>query len=479
MSVQTSICAIWVSGKELSTETIRKMRQVKVQFRKAKAASGVLVFEDSDYRLFDSKSFDEGRSITVMMGWRHDVRFFGPFFSKTPKMTYPESGEPQLSVEFQDKSHRMNKKQKRKRHVGNSVTLLKNFAKKYGLKYDIEDPEVTFTDESPLMQCNQTDAALIKKLADRYGYVFRIEGNTLVFRRPDTDMEAVGRQAEVEVLSYKINDFSLRAFTSKMKYTSGRKRKKPVAAINNIDLDTKDYYVGDAALDDVDLDYDYELDDAGNPYSVSEAEDRDVDPNADFDVDADVEDSDLYAGTNSDWNVEDAEDAIHEADLNDPDVETEYDDISGGATPVTEEEVSKRKIAVKMQTDQIITGTAIPHTASTKYNVGDSIILAGLGKRLSGKYTITEVTLVVAHSAEQFTTVLSVERRSWVRDYTVYEKISAASQATENTVLGGSKKATPRKIPGDAIAKGISGYVNYTQGDSEEPGIDQAWKEGF
>lgn len=450
MTVRAPICLVWVSTKKLSASVLMKMKQMRLSFQEKKGSSGTIVFEDSDSRLFDSKVFKENKQISFLCGWLHESKFFGPFFIKTVGKGFPEAGEPVLTCEFQDKSHKMNRKQKRKRHTGTPENILIDIAKSYGMKYDIEKISgVVFNENKPLMQSNLSDAALVKRLAHRYGYNFRIDGNTLVFRKADTELDSVGRQNSVPVLSYRMNDFSLRSFNMKIKYTHKRKRKKTVTPVNNVDIDADNLYLQDVFQTDVDLDTDYEVDQDGE---IIIPENEDVDDDGFQDEDVDTDDSEIFEEVDSgpdDYSGDSDPYIDHEDDGSDPSIETESTDEGGSAAPATDDEAELRKDAIKMRADELITGTIVPSPSSVHYYPGMSVILGGIGERLSGKYKITSVDMTFAGTGEGFQQSCSVERRTLVRDYVVYQKIAGADRSARDV---GSDRSQPAQLDENEVS---------------------------
>lgn len=419
-----AICVVWINGMALNASTIRKISTVQLKLRKKKAKSGSMVIRDPDGELFDSEIFAKSRPIAFMMGWVHEATPVGPFVIKSYKKTFPETGDPSITVRFQDRTHRMNKKQRRKRFTGKPEDILKRIADRHGLGYDITAPEgLVFTDDFPLIQANATDAKLMQQLADRYGYEWGVDGQTLYFRPPQTNDE-ISAQSEVSVLSYRLNDFSLRSFDPDIKFTRGGKKKASSIVSQNLDLLGKSL---SQAASQFGINLDRDSLSGGDPVLAAiskvlpgqEKDDNEKNDSGEGQVGVDFWSGAIDSAT--EWIQGDGKDEkslvyADQARVQEEDsVESMPGERSGAATASDLKEAKRRAAAKVSRASEIVTGTAVPTIASMKYHEGDAVIVEGVGERLSGKYTTKEVDQVYANTGAggTFTTKLKVYRRTF------------------------------------------------------------------
>lgn len=460
MSSRTPILLVLLEGTELDPTIQRLVKGVSITFRERKADTGTLTLSDPDGFLVDSNAFAKGREMAFSMGWTDELEFRGPYVIKSYEPDLPEDGEPKLVVKFQDKSHKMNKKQKRRRFDSlSAVQLLKKLAQENGLGYDLESIEgLRFTDDFPLIQANITDAALIQRLATRYGYVWGVEGNTLYFRRP-ADLATLNQQGEVRVLSYRTNDRSLMSFKPQIKFTSNRKRKGAKKGSSNLDLDVGKVFDLESARETVS-----KLPGIGKVVELLPGEETDDDePSADSvsrtdtqaeAQDAGVERSQGRVAVNLATGVLDfLSDTVEDIQEN---LETEPGDESGAATPASEEDARRRDAGKVVRASEIVTGTAIPRVASMRWRPGSAVVLAGCGERLSGQYRVKEVTQAIADQTS-FQTSMQVERRTFRPSTDAQQKIDEAAASSGD---GG----TGTQAPPESNPREESVYVDIAQG---------------
>lgn len=468
MSTREGACIVWVAGNELSLATLRKLRSVQITDPENKAKSGTLVFEDTDFSLFDSKVFKKGRRISVLVGVLDQMCMHGPFVVKAYSLSGQADAVPLLTVKIQDKSHRMNKKQKRKRHLGNPVDVLKKIASAHGLGYDVNSiGDLVFTDDFPLIQANITDAALIQRLAERYGYVWGIEGDTLTFRKPEDSLTK--NQTSARVLSYRFNDYSVQSFQLESKFMSARKRTAAKKEISNDDL------LGDSSFDAI---FGREQSDAEIGSIVGVDADRELDPDddeiSDEERDSDLGDTatDLDVGTDSvvsDFDYAEEIDGVAiiddgaDSDGVDPVIETEPGDDSGVASPDTEVEAQRRARASVLKSTETVKGSVVPSEIA-EYRAGQSIILAGIGVRLSGKYRIQEVATSFRATGQTVSQSLKVMKRSFYTDSATRKLIAKVTDEilkSEGYSAPGSSGATVTRPSWDI------GYPGKSKSSSE------------
>lgn len=453
MSQRSPIAILYVQGEEVSSEVVRRILVVKVTMREKKATTGELVLRDPDAGLFDSKMFEKGHRLGFVMGWSDAMEPRGPFVVKSARPVFPEGGEPTLAVTFQDLSQKLNKKQKRRRFSDVSpAQIVKKIAQEHGLGYDIESIEgARFDDDKPIIQANQTDAAFLQRLADRYGYVWGVEGGTLYFRRP-ADLDQLGQQADLPVLSYRINDWSLRSFSPEVKQQSGRKRKGAAQTQSNVDLLSgksftldqirKDIVTAVPALGELLQSLPGEENKSGE--AVTDTGSPGVEKKREIGILDSITGKISFGFKNTPG--EEAGD--------DPDGESEPGSESGAATPDSEDEAKQRGAAKVLKASELVDATVELKIASMRWRPGNKLLIAGVGERLSGRYRAVEVTQEVSGTST-FKTSMKVQKRTFLPDTTAKARIATAEQEaargespgdrSPSSAVSSPEKTTPRQ----------------------------------
>jgi phage protein D len=399
--IKSPLMAFWVAGKEMSTFAKRQILSIELTYREKKASDGVVIFSDPDFAISSSNVFVKGRSIAFLLGWTTETRPCGPFVVKKYSVSAGADGSPKFTVHFQDLSHKLNKKQKTKKHVGKPAQILKKIAEENDLGYDIQSIEsLEFSDSFPLMQAHMTDAHLIQVLANKYGYVWGVEGRTLVFKRPENE-DLIGKQKDVPVLSYRINGASLLDFSCDVKFAKLGKRKGSAQKKSGIDVLT-DSELKNPALSAIETIKDSVKEIApklGEMVTGALAGDE---PDSENGFKGKIKTFDAPSGF---WGEEGIGGVIN--DIFGDDDETEE---SSGDTK-SKEEALRKSAGVIAKNTEIIEASISPRIASVRYRPGASVILAGLGSRFSGKYRITEVRHVYGENS--FVTSMSVVKRAF------------------------------------------------------------------
>lgn len=450
--VRTPIAIVKVGDRELSPEEVRTVLEVSITMHEKKADTGQIVFSDNDHRIFDSRLYSKGTQLTFIMGWTDALEPRGPYIVKSYKKTYPESSDSKFTVKFQDKSHKMNREQRQRRFANLSAAqIIRRIAKEHDLGYDIEEPTAQrFTDDFPLLQANQTDAALMQRLAQRYGFVWGIEGSTLYFRPPG-DLEKMGQQSQVPVLSWRINDWSLKSFDPEVKFHSGRRRRGAAQRASNVDLmngteDDNGIFTIETARDGLEA-VSPELGSLVTTLAGQEADD-DEDAGAgsrQSSSDSQEDSSDQRVERRAPRRlvddirgelgrlVEGPQKNVDEDKI----AESEPGDESGLATPDNAEEAETQAAGRVARASEIVEATAIPTIANMKWRPSQAVIFAGLGDRLSGRYRVTEVTQRV--SSDSFKTSLKVKRREFRPSSESRRQISEATDTAASDTVGSSE----------------------------------------
>jgi phage protein D len=504
-----SVCAVWVQGLELSDRVLRDILNLTITYREKKAADGSITLSDPEFRYFDSKIFSKNHKLAFILGLTDDSIPMGPFIIKALSVDAGDDGAPTLTVNFQDLTHTLNKAKKKTSFTGSCVDRAKQAATSAEAGYDIETPKgVIFDEEKKLIQAHKTDAAVMNSLAERYGFVWGIEGKTLYFRRP-RDLDEIGRQNFIPVLSYRINDFSLFSYRANFNFTKEGVRDSSKKKTENIDFEKcdldvgnyiEDYYSGKLAdipddikalLDSYKSKSQQPSEEVGQKKSVEKLKDafdaiKGLSSGGSGDTGTDLntlstiaaDGFSSFATGGADYFKDppsDIETKVRKSFGIEENTETGSGDASGTATPDSAEEAKKREEAHLYRAVTVCEASFIPTIPSPRYKPTMAVILAGMGERLSGKYRLTEVTHTYSGDSA-YKTDLRAEKRLYGASDDDKKKIVAATAAiaqgdTSSSTPGGSDKVyeeNDRVSVSEVSGKLYEGYVKMVDGKPEE-----------
>ena len=453
-SIKEPFFVLWVSGNEVSEEVLRKIVSLSLTDREKKATDGSIVFSDPDFMLTDSQIFKKGRRIAFIMGWREEMVPRGPFVVKGYNLTAGSDGSPMLDVKFQDLSFKMNKKKKKRKHTGKPAQIIKSIAEEHNLGYDIDSVEtLEFNDDFPLIQAGMTDAALLQRLADHYGYVWGVNGMTLYFRRPESFLKK-GKQFEPEILSYRINGGTLLSFSADVKFVKNGKKlgAKIKDDIQDVVNDLKEGEFG-GAVETVRDTLDDTLGSLGGVIGLDKGQSADDEEALPEDAEQSVDKTLLNAEKGIWKHVEGAV-----KDLWKDDDET-TEEVSSTSSP-NEAEAKRKHGAQLIETTEVIDAKISPRIASMLYRPGQSLDIVGVGKKFSGEYKIKEVTQ--SFGSEGFTTSLSAIKRSFFQTPAQAQRAAKATEkadgATDSTDPNKKKITSDTTVEEKTILVAEEGY---------------------
>jgi phage protein D len=485
-----AVCSVWVQDLELSDNTLRDILNVQITYREKKAADGSMTISDPYFKYFDSKVFVKNHKIAFIIGLVDDAVPMGPFVIKSLLVDAPESGSSTLTVNFQDLTQKLNKKKEKKIYTGKCVDYFKQRATELGIGYNLDVPkELNFDADKALIQANKTKAQIMNSLAERYGFIWGVEGSTLFFRKP-VDLDAVGQQKFVPVLSYRMVDYSIFSYRADFKFTREGIKQGAKAKIENLDFENCEEvgdFVADVATGRVDAPagvlekLGFKLGTSQQPDEDSSAPDmvkKTVDeakgiakavvtgmldeaadftglsglvgdgsvPDGAYDMNGDPVGTSI-PGTDPTTSIFKGDPADILAKIqtvlsgnSDSNVELGTKDNSGTATPTEKTEAEARLSAMMYKSVVVCDADVVPTISSPRYKPTMSVVLNGLGERLSGKYRITEV----AHSfsgESAYTTTLKCQKRYYGASDDDKKKIAAAKKTFDET--GSSGASTP------------------------------------
>ncbi len=468
--IREVLILVWVNGKQLDPALSRQVESLTFDFPKNKATSGSMTIIDNDMSIIDADIFKQNNRIGFMCGWKTELLPVGPFIIKNSHPSFPEDGKVTLKLDFQDKSHKLNKKEKRKRWYGKPDSIIRRIAKNQGLDTRIDPIEgVEFTEDFPLIQANMTDAALIQKIALRYGYIWGVYGDNLVFRRP-TDLEESGIQtsSEVPVLHYRQSDFSISSFTPDIKFSKGGKRKNKKQIGSNIDLKDLKSLAEDQGVDINSL-----LPEEGAEMLEGVTGNFDIGsdisnvaeqlPNAVQDMfglksgqEPSAEDAKREGKKDEEptWRLNEISGQLGLPSLSDifggktkendeDNEESKPGDPSGGAAAENKSDAEKKSASKIVRASQTVVGQMKPTIASMYYRPRMAIVLAGLGQRLSGKYEVMSVSQSLSGSTDIFDTTTKMMKRKYFPAPKDKQKIGASDEGTPKPGDSDTSKGKP------------------------------------
>jgi len=432
---------------------VRRITNLSLTYREKKATDGTFTLSDPDFLFTDNKIFKQGQRLSFLLGWNDEAVPCGPFIVKSYDLSATGDGNPVLNVSFQDLSHKMSKKEKKKKHTGNPVNIIKAIAKQHNLGYDIESiPDLEFSDDYPLIQANMSDAKLLQTLATRYGYVWGLDGTTLYFRLPQ-NADEIGRQDDIPVLSYRINGATLMSFSASVKYLRKGKKKGSKEEKDTVDVvgDTlKSLAESFVGAEKAEIVRDTVSDGLSKLKDLVSPEDPDQELSDEEEKEKNKESQSVLTRFRKDFKNIKGIFKTEEDELSDggKDDEASSDSNVDGTTDPADE--AKRKMAGRVAgRTEIIEANITPRIASMTYRPGDSLIIAGLGERFSGKYRIASVTHTYGGSPA-FNTTITAKKREFGASAKSRGAITNKQDPTEADKVPGNKGSAdgqPQKGP--------------------------------
>jgi hypothetical protein len=129
-------------------------------------------------------------------------------------------------------------------------------------------------------------------------------------------------------------------------------------------------------------------------------------------------------------------------------LESDIGDPSGTASAANSEEAQKKQAGKLIRASQTTEGTAVPTVASMYYRPRQAVILAGLGRRLSGKYEAIEVTQTLSGEGDTFVTSLKVMKRKFFPAPKDAKKISDTEGTGQDAAVVPGTEDTSKGKPG-------------------------------
>lgn len=139
--VRTPYYEILINGKEISEDIYRKI--TKIQFKEPETGEqyAMIYIKDQDYSIQDGGLFVPDKTVCeILMGYMHDYGTVMNGIVDNIACDYPQSEEPIFEVKIKNVAYVMNKQDKNARYVDKTYSdIAIEIAKKYGLKYDVDD----------------------------------------------------------------------------------------------------------------------------------------------------------------------------------------------------------------------------------------------------------------------------------------------------------------------------------------------------
>ena len=173
-------CRVSVDGKKLDTEKDAALTRVEVDLDVDLFGQCVLVFNDPQQKLINGKDFESGTAIKVEIGFSSKLQkiFEGEVVALEPQ--FRRDMPPSLRVVCQESLHRLALSQMtRAFNDVDDKEIANKIAQEHGLSADA--PSGT---KEHILQGNVTDAAFLRRLAQKHGNHLRIEGKKLIIGPP-------------------------------------------------------------------------------------------------------------------------------------------------------------------------------------------------------------------------------------------------------------------------------------------------------
>jgi phage protein D len=202
-----------INGKELSQDRRECIQSITIEETVDGADTMTLAIHDPDFLYINDNIFIEDVKVYAKINWvgsTHVEEFNG--YISAIDISFPEEGEPNLSILCMDNTHVMNRK-KKKRSWKNTTRaeVVKIIAKEYGFKCVVQSG-YTFEKEETITQSDATDIEFCESMAGEEVYPFEcnLKGDTLYYIK-----RGLLSKSKMD-LGYKVYPYNMTSFTPRI-----------------------------------------------------------------------------------------------------------------------------------------------------------------------------------------------------------------------------------------------------------------------
>lgn len=169
-----------INGNPVSDEVLKRTTMIQFTESDEKSDSARITIKDPTYEIFDSPEIVEGAKITLWGGFKDFYREMMRGYIAALDPNFPPNDAPTITLVCMDETYPMSIDPKSRSWKNVKIsTVVEQIAKEYGLYAEVQDTvEVLQT----ITQSNETDIALIMKMAQDVGFQCYVRQGTLYFK---------------------------------------------------------------------------------------------------------------------------------------------------------------------------------------------------------------------------------------------------------------------------------------------------------
>lgn len=180
---------ILVRGQRLRADVSNDVQAVTIDDGQGRSDHFQITVNNSHGRWTDLDLFDEGNEVSIMMGYRGGPSLLFEGFVIAPGGSWPESGNPVLTVEGYDLGYKLGRNVKNRAWANVSdADIAKAIASEAGMQSAVQSTPIT---HEQIMQEGVSDLAFLFERAEELNYDVWVDRKTLHFgkRSRGTDIE--------------------------------------------------------------------------------------------------------------------------------------------------------------------------------------------------------------------------------------------------------------------------------------------------
>lgn len=216
---------VYLNGKELDAKEYANVHNIKIKYTSIGSNTCTIQFSDPDMIYIEGSMIVESTPLKIVFGVNalvsdkqitSDTKYKSALTEAQEKVfegyvsvidaNFPEDGLPSVTLHCMDKTHIMNRKEKKRTWENCTISsVVEKIAREYGFKVKIDDTKKKL---EQIQQSGETDIEFITKLAkdveDRV-FLSYLDGETLYFverKAPSPTRDLVYRQAPYNLYSF-------------------------------------------------------------------------------------------------------------------------------------------------------------------------------------------------------------------------------------------------------------------------------------
>jgi hypothetical protein len=206
-TIKTPAFWIEINGKRLTDVQHKFIEEVVYEDHATGSDICSVTISDPNFEFISDPIFAKSTKFKLIGGYLMKHRTMLDGFISAVDYIYPQDNTPQLSIYAMDKSHILDRKEKKRKWENKTpFQIVQLIAQEYGLAFDGKANKLATKKEESISQSNETDMSLLMGLADQCEMLVYVKGNTLYFheRNYGSEPQAVlkYRQAPFDIIEF-------------------------------------------------------------------------------------------------------------------------------------------------------------------------------------------------------------------------------------------------------------------------------------